>query len=292
MIAVDGINRSGNGTGSGNSSSVNGGDKAGVGAVATSVNLMLPKPDEIFSLNVHQRVRWIIAETRSLPKSQWNPEGEFAYAGHDQIIDMLRLLLAKYGVNIYQEPLEYKRDVSIGNQHLTTVKYEYEVVSADNPEDSFVRHNWGEAYDDWDKGLNKCSTIAEKMFLLRLFKISTFDDPDGHSGERPTNRAVSQNGNGKGRREPPAPARNECHVCRELITKARRGDKVWELGEVIAASKRQFGKPLCVDCLLKAQSEVKSSDPKTGALAPPSENGAPTSPQSTEKSADPPYPGT
>jgi hypothetical protein len=289
MVAVDGINRNGNGNGSGNSNGVNGGDTAGVGAVAPSVNLKLPKPEEIFSLNVHQRVRWIIAETRSLPKSQWNPEGEFAYAGHDQIIDMLRLLLAKYGVNIYQEPLEYKRDMSLGGvQHLTTVKYEYEVVNADSPDDSFIRHNWGEAIDDWDKGLNKCSTIAEKMFLLRLFKISTFDDPDAHSAEKPRSRGASQNGNDKARRDqtPPPPGKNECHDCRELITKANRAGKVWQSSEIIATSRKQFGKQLCVDCLLAAQAAAAGVTDEKNGSGPQSENAVPTPAAGSEKPGD------
>src|SRR5258707_1091534 len=64
-----------------------------VEANATALNLTPLTDEQIASLNIHQRVRRIVAEIRSLPKSQWNPEGEFAYAGHDQIIDMLRMLL-------------------------------------------------------------------------------------------------------------------------------------------------------------------------------------------------------
>src|SRR6266849_8346582 len=241
MIAGTGINTNGNGSAAGGS--------------AAPVDLALPKPEEIGGFNVHQRIRWISAEARSLHKSQWNHEGAFAYAGHDQIIDMLRLLLAKYGVNIYQEALDYKREISLGGmEHMTTVKFEYEVVNADSPDDRFVRHNWGEALDDWDKGLNKCSTVAEKMFLLRLFKIATFDDPDAHSAERPGNRNTSQNGSDRGKRaHEPVQFQNECQKCREPITAARRGDKTWQSTEVIAAAKKKFGKRLCVDCFLAAE---------------------------------------
>jgi hypothetical protein len=284
MMAVIGVNGSGKTNGSGGFA-----NSSGAGAIAVTVDLALPKQEEIAALNVHQRIRWITAEARSLPKSQWNPEGEFAYAGHDQIIDMLRVLLAKYGVNIYQEALEYKRDMShSGLRHLTTVKYEYEVVNADSPDDSFIRHNWGEAIDDWDKGLNKCSTIAEKMFLLRLFKLSTFDDPDAHSAEKPHNRGVSQNGNDKGRREhTPQPGRNECHSCRELITKASRAGKVWQSSEVIAASRKQFGKQLCVDCLLAAQAAATGATDAKNGSSPQSESGVRPSAAASEKPGDP-----
>src|SRR5947208_1250556 len=124
------------------SNNVNGyvtGNGAG-GALLASPILPLPSPEEIRELNVHQRIRWVTAEARSLPKSQWNPEGQFQYAGHDQIVDMLRSLLAKYGINIYQEPKHFKRESSLsGIEHLTRVWYEYEVVNADDPADMLVR---------------------------------------------------------------------------------------------------------------------------------------------------------
>lgn len=246
-------------------------------ATAAAVNLTLPSAEEIKGLNIHQRIRWITAEARSLPKAQWNPDGEFAYTGHDQIIDMLRLLLAKYGVNIYQEALEYKREATMGGfDHLTTVKYEYEVINADSPEDNFARHNWGEAIDHGDKGLNKCSTIAEKMFLLRLFKLATFDDPDANSAERSRNRTTHQNGERSRREHVPSTSQNECQKCHELITAARREGKTWQSSEAIAVSRKQFGKRLCVDCLLEAQaasnstSVVKAGTPDSGQAATPS----------------------
>jgi hypothetical protein len=166
---------------------------------------------------------------------------------------MLRILLAKYGVNIYQEPLEFTRETFAGTlDHLTRVKYEYEVVNADDPNDKFVRHNWGEALDWGDKGLNKCSTVAEKVFLLRLFKIATYDDPDAHSAQRRQNRPAPQNGDkGRGNKFS-GPGPNECQQCGELITTVRRDNKTWQSDEVIALSKKHFGKRLCGDCFLKA----------------------------------------
>ncbi len=237
------------------------GNSSSNGVQPLPTSLVLPERAEICELNVHQRIRWVTAEARSLPKTQWNREGEFPYAGHDQIVDMLRLLLAKYGINIYQEPIrDFTREMSLGGmEHLTRVWYEYEVVNADNPDDKLVRHNWGEAIDSGDKGLNKCSTIAEKMFMLRLFKISTFDDPDAHSAEKTHNRPVPQNGNsnGNGRRDRAAgPAQNECQNCHDPISTARRANKTWQSSELIATAKKKFGKRLCVDCYLAAMAKT------------------------------------
>ena len=134
------------------------------GVLAPTASLVLPERDEIRGMNVHQRIRWIIAEARSLPKSNWNQEAGFPYTGHDQIVDMLRLPLAKYGINIYQEPIpDFTREMSLGGiQHLTRVWYEYEVVNVDTPDDKTIRHNWGEALDNGDKGVNKCAPPSPK----------------------------------------------------------------------------------------------------------------------------------
>ncbi len=243
MIAVDGIaNANGHNNGNGWHSQMLG-------------SLPLPSFEEIKDLNVHQRIRWVIAEARSVPRSQWNPDGEFQYAGHDQIVDMLRVLLAKYGVNIYQEPMEFSREGTHGGfDHLTRVKYEYEVVNADQPDDKITRHNWGEALDNGDKGMNKCSTIAEKMFLLRLFKIPTHDDPDANSAQRSQKGTAGQNGDKNRASKFSGPGPNECQDCGHLITAARRENKAWQLNEIIAASQKKFGKRFCVDCYLKAVS--------------------------------------
>src|SRR5581483_2124631 len=148
---------------------------------------------------------------------------------------------------------------------LTTVKYKYGVVNADNPEDRFVRQNWGEALDWGDKGLNKCSTIAEKVFLLRLFKIATHDDPDAHSVQKPQNRPASLNGDkGRGNRTSEL-APNECQDCHIPISKARRDNKTWYFDEQVAVSMKEFGRRLCVDCLLKARARAtRKSSPSSG----------------------------
>jgi hypothetical protein len=219
--------------------------------------LALPTPEEIKELNLHERISWIIRESRSLPKTQWNADSEFAYAGHDQIVEMLRVLLGKYGVNIYQEALEYKREATIGGLgHFTVVKFEYEVVNINRPDDSLRKHNWGEAWDDSDKGLNKCSTISEKLFLLRLFKVATYDDPDSNSRAKAQHKPVSENGNTRSDHNHSQKSRNECEQCGNPICGAQRAGKTWQLSELAAASRSQFRKTLCVDCFLEAQANA------------------------------------
>jgi hypothetical protein len=59
----------------------------------------LPK-DEILALNIHQRIAEIKKRCTSLPKKQRNQDEGWAFAGHDQVIDSLRGLMAQFGVNV------------------------------------------------------------------------------------------------------------------------------------------------------------------------------------------------
>lgn len=136
---------------------------------------------QIQAMNIHQRIAEIKKRCVSIPKSQQNVDEGWYYAGHDQVIDSLRGLMAEFGVNIYQEPLEFTMQEVVGDFILNKVRFEYEVVNADLPEDRFIRHNFGLCYGFDDKAFNKCSTTSEKFFLLRLFSIATFDDPDAHA---------------------------------------------------------------------------------------------------------------
>ena len=218
-----------------------------------------PSPEAIKGMNVHEKISWVMRESRSLPKTQWNPEGNFAYAGHDQVIDMIRQLLAKYGLNIYQEAVDYERQPTMGGVgHYTIARYRYDVVNIHRPRDRFKKFQWGEAYDDSDKGLNKCSTISEKVFLLRLFKIATYDDPDANTASRTDPKAAPAS-SGNGVRKPDggrfSPTK-DCQVCSQPICTAQREGRMWQASEVIATSRKQFQKTLCVDCLLAAQKKA------------------------------------
>src|SRR5258708_9669146 len=101
-------------------SSSNGTPAASNGAAGTEVVLNgLRVPDaavpvqmgltreQIRELNIHQRIAEIKKRCVSLPKKQVNEEEGWAYAGHDQVIDLLRGLMADFRVNVYQEPLEF-----------------------------------------------------------------------------------------------------------------------------------------------------------------------------------------
>src|SRR5579883_1916621 len=110
-------------------------------------------------LGIWRRIECIMAECKRLPKTETNKDQDFDYTPYDDIAEMIRPLLAQYGVAIAQEPIEFYREGT-----LTRVKYRYEVVNTDRPEDRITLHNYGEGADLSDKGFNKASPSPRNSF--------------------------------------------------------------------------------------------------------------------------------
>jgi len=220
-------------------------------------------------LSIWRRIECIMAECKRLPKTETNKEQDFDYTPYDDIAEMVRPLLARYGVAIVQEPVDFHREGT-----LTRIKYEYEVINTDRPEDRFTKHNYGEGADLSDKGINKASTIAEKFFLCRLFKISTGGDPDG------VFVPVHRNGSAQGRdackpvengRQPDSRPRSQpqpngrettecrCEQCGRLVTPAKKDGETVSVKSILAASQREYRKNLCADCLLAERAKANAA---------------------------------
>ena len=242
-------------------SSANG---ANAGSVATTQNgfgqhnaqnesdgSMLPviSRAEIKEMNIHQRIAEIKKQCKSLPKSQQNEEEGWFYTGHDQVIELLRGLMAEFGVNIYQEPLDFTTNEVIGDLILNKVRFQYEVINADAPKDKFTRHNYGLSFGVDDKAFNKCSTISEKFFLLRLFNIATFDDPDAHA-MRATGASGAPERNSKKREPKP---RQDRLPRREVVTR-------------ILSLAKPLGPKLYRGILKNVAGKWKPEDVRSGAL--------------------------
>ena len=220
-------------------------------------------------LGIWRRIECIMAECKRLPKTETNKEQEFDYTPYDDIAEMVRPLLVRYGVAIVQEPVEFHREGT-----LTRIKYQYDVVNTDKPEDKITRHNWGEGADLSDKGINKASTIAEKFFLCRLFHISTGGDPDGafvqvQKNGAPQNRdqtRLSDHGRHSDCRQAPQQPQNgreiiesRCEQCGRPVTPAKTEAGMASVKSILAASQREYQKNLCGDCLLTKRAEANAA---------------------------------
>ena len=141
---------------------------------------------DVHSLNLRQKICAMIGEIGPLAKKNKNEHFNYKYTGHDQIMEALAPLIAKYGVCIEPpEPVEWKQTerglTSKGSPKIITqVKYQFIITNADKPEEpAMIKHVLSEALDSEDKGFNKASTQADKYLCFRLFRIATpADDPD------------------------------------------------------------------------------------------------------------------
>jgi hypothetical protein len=146
------------------------------------------------------------------------------------------------------------------------VKYEYSVINADNPEDRFERHVWGEGLDAGDKGFNKCSTIADKFFYFRLFQIPTGDDPDAagatkaEAGKQPKGQPAKTRpaGNVAERKDG-----TKCERCGQGVVPIQKAGEVISVERILAAAQKEHGKKLCANCQigLRKNGSAKSEMP-------------------------------
>ena len=167
-----------------------------------------PKPDWLAmpdELTVHQRMLAVLAELPAIGKGQYNEQQKFAFRGHDDVMDALNPLLAKWGVLVVPEVVERwtgERTTSRGSTMYEVslhVRYTFYGAAGDTVEASAI----GEGTDMGDKSTSKAMTMAFKAVLAQAFAISTseFSDPDGQSAEE-TTRGGSRPSGGRGQREP------------------------------------------------------------------------------------------
>jgi hypothetical protein len=136
-------------------------------------------------LNVHQRVLKITQELGSIKKTGAAPAimGGYAYIEHGEVMARLRTLLVEHGVSIVPTMTIVSNEevprLNGKNAFRVVVILKMIVVNADDPQDCYAIEWPGEGLDQNDKAIQKAGTSAEKYALMKLFKISDREDPDG-----------------------------------------------------------------------------------------------------------------
>ena len=136
---------------------------------------------------IYERIIAILEELPAIGKSQRNPEQNFMYRGHDDVLNALNPLLAKHGVFVVPEVVNRvtsQRTTRSGTTMFEVnlgVAYKFYGLKGDYVEASV----WGEGTDMGDKSTNKAMTMAFKNVLAQVFAISTqeLSDADGQSPE-------------------------------------------------------------------------------------------------------------
>lgn len=129
-----------------------------------------------------------LSENGGISKDRKNTLQGYAFRGIDDIYNTLAKLLAKHHLciipNIIDRVQEERTTIKGGTIFYTTVKAEYNIVSADDGS----KHTavvFGEAMDSADKSTNKAMSAAYKYLCLQTFCIPTEDDNDADATTPP-----------------------------------------------------------------------------------------------------------
>jgi flagellar motility protein MotE (MotC chaperone) len=121
-------------------------------------------------------------------------------------LDAVKPIEEKHGVYSYpvsreileshllESESEFQGKVSKKTTFMTRIKTVYRFVNIDNPTDFIDTVTFAEGIDSQDKGSGKAMTYADKYALMKGYKISTGDDPDGEASiDSYYNNAKDQN---------------------------------------------------------------------------------------------------
>lgn len=154
----------------------------------------------VSEMTLRQKLHAIMHELERIPKNGRNDFHKYDYVREADVSDKLKPLMVKYRVIMIPhlesfELVEGQKDLYQGKVVLTW-------MDVDGP-DQYTQVVFAHGKDSTDKAPQKAITGAVKQGSLKLFQVSTGDDPEldtyMHQGGEPKPAATTQN-------KPPAPA--------------------------------------------------------------------------------------
>lgn len=149
-------------------------------------------------MNIYQRLAAITAElgvvAKNLTVETAKGKGYKAVSERD-VLDTVKPLEAKYGVfsypsnrrviesNLLESESTYNGNTTKKTTIMTRIEVEYRFVNVDDPGEFVQTVVFAEGLDTQDKGAGKAMTYADKYALMKMYKISTGDDPDQNASE-------------------------------------------------------------------------------------------------------------
>lgn len=138
---------------------------------------------------IHAAIAAIMAEIGAVKKESYNQGQRFYFRGIDQVMNELHPLLAKHGVAIVPEVLNYHREerktANGGNLIYSVLTIRYHFTADDGSE--VCATVIGEGMDSGDKASNKAMAVAFKYACFQVFCIPTEEidkaDPDSYTPE-------------------------------------------------------------------------------------------------------------
>lgn len=211
--------------------------------------------------NIYQRILAITAELKTVAKnlSVGTGSNQYKAVSERDVLDAVKPIEEKHGVvsyacyreviesNLLESESEYNGKVSRKTTLMSRIKTIYRFVNIDNPEDYIETVVFSEGIDAQDKGSGKAMTYADKYALMKVYKISTGDDPDQTASEDVEYKKTS--GTKK---------EYKCHDCGRVITDyTAPNGRVYTAEEMYNGRIKKYGRALCGYCAKKPENNVE-----------------------------------
>ena len=149
-------------------------------------------------MNIYQRIDAITDELGTVAKNltvQASKTSSYKAVGERDIIDAVKPLEHKYGVvsfpvsreilddEILQTENEYQGKVTKKTTFYIKIRTKYRFVNIEKPDEYIETETISDGIDSGDKGGGKAMTYGDKYALMKVYKISTGEDPDQKASE-------------------------------------------------------------------------------------------------------------
>ena len=201
-------------------------------------------------MNIYEKLSAVTMELQTVAKGLFvetgkdksgRPKGYNAVSERD-ILDAVKPLESKHKVYSFPVSREILESAMLENEtqygkkttFFSRIKTVYRFVNAEQPEEYVETTVFSEGMDSQDKGSGKAMTYGDKYALMKMYKISTGDDPDASASEEASykRRQTDADPLGKGEAQ-----RTGCESCGKPLTPAQR-----------ALARQKYGRLLCPSC--------------------------------------------
>ena len=132
---------------------------------------------------IYGKLGEVMGKIGAIDKDKKNEKQGFMFRGIDDFMNALHGLMAEAGIIILPSEIEHIQEQFTtqngGAQFRTHLHLRFTFTCCQDGS-TVVADGWGEAADSFDKGYNKCKSIALKYVLMQMFLVPTKDiaDPD------------------------------------------------------------------------------------------------------------------
>lgn len=149
--------------------------------------------EQIKGLNIYEKLSLITDEIGVIEKNlnvQVNKGASYKAVSERDVLDGVKPIEKKYRVYSYPvkrevidrdtlvKETEYNGTITRTNTLFMRLETIYRFVNLDKPEEYIETTVYGDGVDTGDKAVGKAMTYADKYALMKVYKLSTGDDPD------------------------------------------------------------------------------------------------------------------